>query len=240
MSEYLLVLKDWEEVAKETKAFRFDTIGTGYTFRPGQNANFSLVNPPESDCQGNVRTLSFATLPNDQTSFMLAMRMRNTAFKKSLQLIPLGAPVKVSRPMGSFTLHKDSSRPAVFLAGGIGITPMLSMIGWATEEKLAHEMYLFYSNRTPQEAPFLDRLESCAKQNSKFKLIATVTRDYHFSWPHELGRIDTEMITKHIAEIRTPIYYVAGPPGMVTAMLLLLHSLGVNEDNIKTEEFAGY
>src|SRR4029077_18017873 len=132
--------------------------------------------PPETDGEGNVRTLSFATSPNDQASFTVAMRMRNTAFKKSLQAIPLGARVKVSKPMGSFTLQKDSSRPAVFLAGGIGITPMLSMIGWASAEKLPHKLYLFYSNRTPQEAPFMDRLEGWARQNLNFKLIATVTR----------------------------------------------------------------
>ncbi|HLY59174.1 MAG TPA: FAD-dependent oxidoreductase [Terriglobia bacterium] len=240
MSDYLLVLKDREKVAKDTMAFRFDTVGAGYTFRPGQNADFSLVNPPETDDQGNVRTLSFATSPNDRASFTVAMRMRNTAFKNSLQAIPIGARVKVSRPMGSFTLHKDSSKPAVFLAGGIGITPMLSMIGWATEEKLPHKMYLFYSNRTPQEAPFMDRLEEWARQNPNFKLIATVTRDYNFSWLYELGRINRDMLTKHLAEIQTPIYYLAGPPGMVTAMLLLLDSIGVSEDNIKTEEFAGY
>jgi len=240
MSEYLLLLKDRKEVARDTMEFRFDTIGAGYTFRPGQNADFSLINPPQTDGEGNVRTLSFATSPNDQTSFMVAMRMRDTAFKKSLQAIPLGARVKVSTPMGSFTLHKDGSRPAVFLAGGIGITPMLSMIGWATEEKLPHKTYLFYSNRTPQEAPFMDRLERWGRQNPNFKLIATVTRDYNCFWLHELGRINKEMLTKHLNEIQTPIYYVAGPPGMVGAMRLLLENLGVSEDNIKTEEFAGY
>ena len=240
MSDYLLVLRDREQVARDTMAFRFDTIGAGYTFRPGQNADFSLLDPPQTDGEGNVRTLSFATSPNDQASFMVAMRMRSTAFKNSLQAIPLGARVKVSRPMGSFTLHKDSSRPAVFLAGGIGITPMLSMISWASEEKLPHKMYLFYSNRTPQEAPFMDRLEGWARQNPNFKLIATVTRDYNSSWLHEMGRINKEMLTGHLGEIHAPVYYVAGPPGMVEAMRLLLDGLGVSEDNIKTEEFAGY
>jgi ferredoxin-NADP reductase len=240
MSERLLVLKDRQEVAKDTMAFRFDTVGAGYTFRPGQNADFTLLNPPEIDGEGNVRTLSFATSPNDQKSFMVAMRMRNTAFKKSLQAIPIGSRVKVSAPMGSFTLHKDSSRPAVFLAGGIGITPMLSMIGWAIEEKLPHKIYLFYSNRTPQEAPFTDRLEEWARQNPNFKLIATVTRSNGFSGVFERGRINEEKLTQWVPELQTPIYYVAGPPGMVAAMRLLLDSLGVSEDNIKTEEFAGY
>ena len=91
---------------------------------------------------------------------MVATRMRDTAFKRALRAIPIGTSVKVSAPMGSFTLHRDSSKPAVFLAGGIGITPIRSIIGWATEERLPHNLYLFYSNRTPEEAAFADRFEN--------------------------------------------------------------------------------
>ena len=240
MNEYLLALKDRQEVAKGTMAFRFDTVGAEYVFKAGQNADFILVDPPETDGEGNARTLSFATSPNDQSSFMVAMRMRKTAFKNSLQSIAPGTQVKVTRPMGSFTLHKDSSRPAVFLAGGIGITPTLSIIGWATEERLPHKLYLFYSNRTPEETAFMDRLEGWVKQNPNFKLVPTATRPNHSSWPHEIGRINKEMLTRHLPEIQTAIYYLAGPPGMVAAMRQLLESLDVSEDNIKTEEFAGY
>lgn len=240
MAEYWLGLKDRQEVAKDTMAFWFDTLGTGYTFRAGQNADFILVDPPKTDGEGNVRTFSFATSPNSQGSFMVAMRMRKTAFKNNLQAIPLGTRVKVTSPMGSFTLHKDSSRPAVFLAGGIGITPIRSIIGWATEERLAHKLYLFYSNRTPEETAFMNSLESWEKQNPNFKLIATVTGPTNSSWPHEFGRINKDMLTKHLPEIQAAIYYLAGPPGMVAAMRQLLDSLGVSEDNLKAEEFAGY
>jgi len=160
MAKYLLALKDRREVAKDTMAFWFDTLDSGYTFRAGQHAAFTLVDPPETDGEGNGRTLSFATSPNNQGSFMVAMRMRDTAFKRALRAIPIGTNVKVSASMGSFTLHRDSSRPAVFLAGGIGITPISSIIGWATEERLPHSLYLFYSNRTPEETAFVDRFEN--------------------------------------------------------------------------------
>jgi len=240
MPEFLLALKDRQEVAKDTMAFWFDTLGTGYTFRAGQNADFILIEPPKTDGEGNARTFSFASSPNTKDSLVVAMRMRETAFKNSLRAIPLGTRIKVSSLMGSFTLHKDSSRPAVFLAGGIGITPIRSIIEWATEQKLPHKLYLFYSNRTPEETAFLHRLESWACVNFNFKLIATVTASKDPSWPHEFGRINEEMLTKHLREIQNSVYYLCGPPPMVAAMRQLLDELGVSEDNLKTEEFAGY
>src|SRR5215472_242864 len=211
MTEYLLSLKDRREVARDTMAVWFDTLGTGYTFKAGQNADFILIDPPRTDGEGNARTFSFATSPNERTSLMVAMRMRKSAFKESLQTIPLGAQLKVTGPMGSFTLHKDSSRPAVFLAGGIGITPIRSLIGWATEEKLPHRLYLFYSNRTPEETAFLSGLESWACSNLNFKLVATITASKDPSWSHEFGRIDEKMLTKHLKDIHNSVYYLAGP-----------------------------
>jgi len=59
-------------------------------------------------------------------------------------------------------------------------------------------------------------------------------------WPFEEGRIDAEMLVRHIPEVRKPVYYVCGPPEMVAAMQKLLSGLGVNEDNIRSEEFGGY
>ena len=175
-------------VARDTLAFWFDTLGTGYTFKAGQNADFILIDPAKKDGEGHARTFSFATSPNDCASLMVAMRMRNSAFKKSLETIPLGTRSKVTSPMGSFTLHKDSSRSAVFLAGGIGITPIHSLIEWATEEQLPHRLYLFYSNRTPEETAFLNSLENWARVNLNFKLVATITASKDPSWSHEFGR----------------------------------------------------
>jgi len=240
MAKYLLALKDRQEVAKDTMAFWFDTLGSGYTFRAGQHAHFILVDPPETDGEGYGRTLSFATSPNNQGSFMVATRMRDTAFKRALRAIPVGTRVKVSAPMGSFTLHRDSSKPAVFLAGGIGVTPISSIVNWATEERLPHNLYLFYSNRTPEETAFMDRFENWMRLNPNLKFIPTVTASRNGSWGGEFGRIDREMLVKYVPEIQGPFYYLAGPPGMVAAMRQLLDDMGVSEDSIKTEEFAGY
>ena len=240
MADYTILLKHREEVADETMAFRFDIAGTGYTFKAGQNAAFTLLDPPETDTAGNTRTLSFASSPNDVSSLMVAMRMRRSAFKNSLRALPLGSKLRVSSAIGSFRLHTDGSKPAVFLVGGIGITPVLSILAHAAEQALPHQIYVFYSNRDVRKVAFLHELQRQEKKNPGFTLIPTVTTPNGSVWPFEHGRIDAQMLARYIPEVRNSVYYVCGPPEMVTAMQKLLYGLRVNEDNIRSEEFAGY
>jgi ferredoxin-NADP reductase len=240
MAEYEMTLMDRQRVARNTMAFWFDTNSAYYEFRAGQHADFtfwqSFVN-----CEGdNSRTFSLANSPHDRRLAMIALRMRGTPFKMSLKTAALGTKFKVSRPTGSFTLHKDVTRPAVFLAGGIGITPIRSIIHWATQERLPHKLYLFYSNRTQEDAAFLEDLEGLAMQNRSFTLIPTVTRRRSQTWPYESGPIDLNLLRRYLRGLNGPVYYVAGPSGMVTAMTALLQSSGVSDDDIKTEEFGDY
>jgi len=240
MADYTILLKHREEVAEETMAFRFDIAGTGYTFKAGQNAAFTLLDPPETDTDGNTRTLSFASSPNDLSSLMIAMRMRRSTFKNSLRVLPIGSKLRVSSAIGSFRLHTDGSKPAVFLVGGIGITPVLSILAHAAEQALPHQIYVFYSNLDARKVAFLGELQRLEKTNPAFTFIPTVTNPNGSVWPFEHGRIDAQMLARYIPEVHKPVYYVCGPPEMVTAMQKLLYGLGVNEDNIRSEEFGGY
>jgi ferredoxin-NADP reductase len=142
--------------------------------------------------------------------------------------------------MGSFTLHRDSSKPAVFLVGGIGITPALSILAHATEQGSPHRICLFYANHDPEKVAFLDELQMWQKRNANFTFVPTVTTPNGSSWPYERGRIDPEMLTRYLPKMHGPVYYVCGPAGMVAAMQKLLAHLGVDEDSIRTEEFGGY
>lgn len=122
------------EVAEGTVAFHFEKP-QGFEFRPGQSSDLTLVNPPEADSEGNVRTFSIASAPFED-GLTFATRMRETAFKRSLKAMPIGTTVRVEPATGSFTLHKTSSKPAVLLAGGIGITPFFSIVKQADHERL--------------------------------------------------------------------------------------------------------
>ena len=229
-----------DPVAEGTMAFHFEKL-PGFAFKPGQSADLTLLNPPETDAEGNTRTFSIASAPFDP-QLMFVTRTRDTAFKRSLKKVPLGTAVKMGSAMGSFTLHKNSAKPAVFLAGGIGITPFFSIVRQADHDRAPHKLHLFYSNHRPEDTPFLPTLKNLEKTNSNFRFVATMTEMARSQkkWAGETGRIDKNMLSRYLSDLHGPIYYVAGPPGMVTGLRKMLVESGVDEDDIRAEEFAGY
>jgi len=238
-SKYMIVnvkLIKKEEVANETMAFHFEKP-EGFTFKAGQFGDFTLLNPSETDEEGNIRGFSLAHAPYEN-DLMIATRMRDTAYKRVLKDLPIGTELKLDAPYGDFVLHKTETTPAVFLTGGIGITPVRSIIAQASHDTLPHKIILFYSNKTPQDTAFLTDLEIFAKENPNFTFVPVMTRDETCSG--EKGHITKEMLTKYISDVTTPIYYLSGPASMVATMRQILTEAGANEDNIKTEEFSGY
>lgn len=229
-----------EEVAEGTMAFHFEKP-PGFDFKPGQYTDVTLRNPPETDAEGNTRTFSIAS-PPFENELVFTTRMRDTAFKRSLKKVPLGTEVKIDPAMGSFTLHRNLAKPAVFLAGGIGITPFLSIVRQADRDRLPQTLYLFYSNRRPEDAAFLETLGTLEKTNPNLRLICTMTEmsKSKKEWKGERGFINKEMLTRYLSYLQGPIYYTAGPPALVAAMRQILTASCVYEDDIRAEEFAGY
>jgi len=240
MAEYEMTLVDRQRIARDTIAFWFDTNNVRFGFRAGQHADFVFTHPGTEGESDNSRTFSLASSPHDKRPVMIAMRIRKTAFKTALMSAALGTKFIVSRPRGSFTLHRDITRPAVFLAGGIGIAPIRSILQQATQERLPHKLYLFYSNREADDAAFLEEFESLTAQNQNFIFIPTITGHRTIAWPYEKGHINREMLMRYLLGLKGPIYYIAGPSGMVTAMTELLNGSGVSEDDLKSEEFGDY
>jgi ferredoxin-NADP reductase len=213
----------------------------GFTFTSGQAGDFALSNPPETDAEGNKRSFSLAGAPYEP-DLIIATRMRDTAFKRSLKIIPIGTELTLDAPWGELVLHDDATIPAVFLTGGIGITPARSIVLQATHAKDARKLILFYSNHHPEDAAFLDDLTQAQNENPNFTLIATMT-DVGKSaqpWHGETSAIDKAMLLKYLGDLATPIYYLSGPPAMVDAMQKMLNEAGVKPSNIRAEEFSGY
>lgn len=240
MASFTSKLTKRETLAEGTMGF-YLTKPADFQFKAGQYMDITLVNPPQTDAEGNIRSLSIASAP-EADHLLFATRMRDTAFKRFLRSAPMDTEIQMEGPMGSFTLHNNPAKPAVFLAGGIGITPFSSIIRHAAKAKLPHRLSLFYSNRRPEDAAFMDVLAQLEKQNPNYKFIPSMSEMAKSGrpWKGETGFIDREMLERHLPALQGPIFYIAGPPAMVTAMRQMLAGAGVDEDDIRTEEFAGY
>lgn len=239
-SPYTTSLTRHEQIAEGTMAFHF-VKPPGFEFRAGQSIDITLLDPPETDAEGNIRTFTIASAPFD-AHLTIATRMRDTAFKRTLRDAAPGLSVKLEGPSGDFVLPRKAERPVVFLAGGIGITPFLSMVRQATHDNSPHQLCLFYSNRRPEDAPFLSALAEAAKQNPRFRFVPCMTQmeQSNQKWTGETGYIDKAMLTRHLSSLEKATYYLAGPPQMVKALRTMLTGAGVDEDNIRTDEFDGY
>jgi ferredoxin-NADP reductase len=221
-------------------AFHFEKPA-GFTFTPGQAGDFTLTNPPETDAEGDKRSFSLAGAPFE-TDLIITTRMRDTAFKRSLKVVPLGTELTLDAPWGELVLHDDAIIPAVFLTGGIGITPARSIVLQATQDKASRKLILFYSNHRPEDAAFLHELTQAQNENPNFTLIATMTKMEGSAqpWQGETASIDKALLLKYLGDLATPIYYISGPPDMVNAMQKMLGEAGVKSGNIRAEEFSGY
>lgn len=239
-SVYMVKLTDRQDLAEGTMAFRFERPAH-FEFTPGQFLEVTLVGPPETDAEGDTRAFSIASAPHED-GLLVATRMRDSAFKRVLRRMPLGTAVRIEGPFGNLVLHADQSRPAVFLAGGIGITPFRSILVHAAAKKLAHRLFLFYSNRRPEDAPFLDELRALQRENPRYTFVGTMTEPEKSSypWKGETGFITSAMLSKHLVQIGSPIYYVVGPPGMVTGLRRVLTDAGIHGQDIRIEPFSGY
>jgi ferredoxin-NADP reductase len=226
-------------VAERTMAFRF-AKPADWDYRAGQFVDITLLDPPETDVEGNTRGFSISSAPSEGV-IMITTRLRDTAFKRVLQAMPLGTQVKIEGPFGDLRLH-HADRPAVVLTGGIGITPFRSiLLETIRGGGLPYPVVVLYANRRPQDAAFLDELRALAEQDANLKFVPTMSGlEGSDSWAGERGQIDASMLGRHLEGVTNAIYYLTGPPGMVNGLRMMLLGSGIDEDDVRTEEFTGY
>jgi glycine betaine catabolism B len=203
-----------------------------------------------NDPKGPIRHFTISSSPTENF-IMLSTRIRDSPYKKRLSTLEIGTAVKVRGPEGQFILHKDYSKSAIFLSGGIGVTPFRSMIKYATDKQLPLKMIMFDSNRNSNNILFKQEFDEWANINTNLKIIYTISeenQDEHHSsatneWKGEFGRIDKAMILKYVDDktLKNSIIYICGPPSMLKSMQSLIQQeLEIPKERIMIEEFTGY
>ncbi len=215
-------------IAEKTCEISFDLSGKEFEFLAGQYIRVGVPTLLHPDPRGSSRLFSLTSSPTDVKRITVAFRNSGSGFKKTLMELLPGSPVSIEGPFGYLTLPKDDTRPLVFIAGGIGITPFMSMIRFVTKQKTPHKITLLYANRTVENAAYIEELTTIAKQNPLFSL------------QNRFGRIDAEFIQKTVQDLDSAAWYIVGLPVMVADMHSLLLQLGVKEDAIYFEDFTGY
>ena len=225
-------------------------------YKAGQYAAMDLQT--RDDPEGPVRAFTIASSPTEEEFILISTRIRDTPFKRKLTNLEIGAPIKITAPVGSFVLPEDDNfKSAVFLSGGIGVTPFRSMVKYATDNHLPIRIVMFDSNRNEENTLYRKDFDQCARANNNFKIIYTITGERQedpssriaaaaaggSDWKGETGFINKEMLTKYMTsdELLDSIFYICGPPGMLRAMQILLQDdLRIPDERLKIEEFTGY
>jgi ferredoxin-NADP reductase len=240
MSTYNARFTSSEFIADGTKAFHFERPA-GFNFKAGQAIDLVLPATSVNDVQLARHTFSIVSAPHENC-LTIATRMRDSPFKQAMNTLSEGADVGLDGPFGSLTLHSNRQRPAIFIAGGIGITPFVSILRQAAKEQLAQKFILIYSNRRPEDAAFLAEFQAHKEQMPNLQFIPTMTQisQSKQTWSGKTGQIDAGILKQAIAGQLAPIYYLAGPPTFVETMQDLLNENGVEDDDIRSEGFYGY
>lgn len=246
MPELLLNVLENREVASGTLGLKLELPASAtapadgrkpFSFKPGQYCMLSLG-------EEEARAFSIACSPTRAlTGNYLQFATRNTggAFKKLWSELKPGDLVKASGPFGRFVLDETQPKMA-FLSGGIGITPLKSMLEYACDKQLPNQITLVYSNRKPEDIPFKKELDELAGQNNNSKIIYALTQCDSSSLPAGClaGKIDAQLLKQAVPDFPERVFYSCGPPEMVGAMTQLLQEMGVAQERIKTENFEGY
>ncbi len=203
--------------------------GKNILFSPGQFVKLISSNKQE---EPKSRFYSIISSPLDShLQFIIKIVGRFTNHLNSLEK---GDMIEAEGPYGHFIFKKE--KKAVFIAGGVGIAPVLSILREISQKKTNGDFFLFYSNKS-KEIPFFDELKKISEKSTNIKIIFTLTKEQPAHWEGESGRIDINLISKYIPveKLNEFYFYMCGPLNMTLSLKKDLTLKGVLENNIIIE-----
>lgn len=221
------ILKSKEEIAEDV--FRLvlaPADGKQICYTPGQ---FALITLPN----GVKRAYSIACAPCAET-LEFAIKNVNGEFTSRIPSLKKGDRMSVEGPLGPFIY--DIHGEYVLIAGGIGITPMISILRARDGKPECGHATLFYSSRYLRSIAYFKELKEIDSRNPNLTSVFTLTREKPEGWEFETGHIDVGMLRKYLTGLEKKKYFVCGPLKMVESFReILLKELKVPEENCTFE-----
>jgi ferredoxin-NADP reductase/DMSO/TMAO reductase YedYZ heme-binding membrane subunit len=222
----------------EVRTFRL-VSSTGpripFEFLPGQFLSLTL----EIDGQKVRRSYTIASSPTRVGYCELTVKReaRGLASRHLHDAILAGSSLDVRAPAGRFTFTGDEAPSIVLIAGGVGITPLMSKIRYLTDLSWPGDIYLVFSVKTEKDIIFRDELDALRRRHANLHVTITLTRDDAAVWSGERGRITPALLTRAVPEIATRRVHICGPTEMTEPTRQMLWDLGVPNEAIRVESF---
>lgn len=233
-----LRLLDKQSETADVTSFIFEKP-ENFAFQAGQFLRWLLPHPNPDD-RGTQRFFTISAAPNEPF-LMITTRFakESSSFKKALENLQIGDFIQAEGPNGDFT-YPENNPPAIFIAGGIGITPFRSILKNSDQGGTNPPITLIYANRNSQIV-FKKLFDDIQLKNSAFRKIYVLDQ-VEPGWTGPVGKIDAKFIQSYIPNYQDTnlIYYVSGPKLMVQGVSDMLTKLGINPEKIKTDFFPGY
>ena len=223
--------------SSDTTSYRFSRPA-GYTFKAGQWYTITIPSP-----EGPLdHHFSHADSPTE-SQVELTTRLTGSPFKMALDALPTGAEVQIQGPYGAFLFGYDKPKIA-FLTGGIGVTPIRSMLRYLADTGGAgrvagQELTVFYGSMTQDGIVYKAEFDEFERVIPGLRIVHVITNPTP-QWKGYGGFITAGIIRAELSEPRDWTYYVVGPPPMITAMDKVLTQLEIPQGHIVVESFAGY
>ena len=216
------------------KTFRFERIRQ-YEFQAGQ---WFVLTIPYDEGDGYL-TKHFTHSSSPTEGYIdFTTRLTGSDYKNALDALPLGAEVEIEGPFGAFCLRDDATR-VCFLTGGIGITPIRSILRHMADTGDEREVVLLYGNKDFESIAFRLELESFTAQLPRLTVVHVLS-DPQPDWDAHRGYIRDEILDEALGDRDGWTYYVSGPPAMVSSIKELLSERGVGRRDMVLENFEGY
>jgi ferredoxin-NADP reductase len=218
------------------ESFQFVTQAP-FDFFPGQFLELIF----DEENRGNKELNKYLSLSSSPglPYVEVTKRLSNSLFSSRLKALAFNDRVILKGPLGN-CVYRDEYRRIGFLIGGIGITPVISIIEYITRNALDTDVVLVYSNRTEEEIAFKKELDRWQSLNSQVKVIYLVTDCQPKDATCVYGTINKELLRSRVCDLNRRLFFIFGPPKMVEAMKTLAMDLDCASENIRTETFIGY
>ena len=244
MYNYELDVIEKKKLSPTATCIRLGLNGKEFNFIPGQYVQaeikleerngFKVLN---SALKIQKRSFSISSSPNERKYIEFTCKAVPNGFVSvyTTNCLKIGDKLKVTGPMGKFIFNeKKTKKNLVFLTGGSGISPLMSILRYIGKNKIKVNVSLIYSSKTEEDILWKKEIEEISKRNKNIKSIFTLTQQ---QWKGRTGRIDKELIESNVNKIKDTDFYIVGPPPFVEEIEKILNELGVNEDSIKREAY---